>query len=181
MAWVDPATMLLEIDNPARSVDIKAIANNSEAMANGEAGAPKIQLAALDSSIKILGAPIAGTAYLQRTELQSSTATSFKPATALVSGTITISYRVTTGAVGTPPTTQENGVLIYEVGEFSTTLIQNEFVAKGATNFDGTFNVNIVKGRVYYAELQQAIMNGVGLGISGTVAMKSGNDVVCVA
>ena len=92
MTWVAIGDMLLDIDKPARSVDIKAIYNNTEAMCNGDAGAPKIQAAALDPSIGLLVAPTTGTSVLVYQNPVDK-----------------ISYNPVTGAIGVVNTLQVGG------------------------------------------------------------------------
>lgn len=64
--WTDVANMLLDVDDPARSVDIKAIEENIRALAEGATGAPKIQPAALDPSIAVIAPGTAGTTVTQK-------------------------------------------------------------------------------------------------------------------
>ena len=47
MTWTVVSDAALAVNKPARSADIKAIRDNITALANGDAGAPEIQTAAI--------------------------------------------------------------------------------------------------------------------------------------
>ena len=196
MTWTPKTSMLLDIDKPARSKDINAIFDNSEAMANGDSGAPKIQQLALDSSIKFLGVPSAGTTFVQKSMGGVSNAdssgspsviTAFGETTVLlgtvmVGGTMTLSFTATTAAAGTPPTTQENGVLIYAIRGSGVVLLTDIFVAKGDSSVPYTGDFTALKGDVIMVVPRAHIMNAVSGGITTiSTLINSGNDVVCIA
>lgn len=65
MTWT---TFTTEFDSgqPGNGQDVKRINDNITALANGDAGAPKIQEQALDPSIPLNVSPVVGTTYIQK-------------------------------------------------------------------------------------------------------------------
>jgi len=66
MTWTVVSDAALAVNKPARSADIKAIRDNITALANGDAGAPQIQISALVTGtlpVTSLEAPTAGDTY----------------------------------------------------------------------------------------------------------------------
>ena len=115
MTWTVVSDAALAVNKPARSADIKAIRDNITALANGDAGAPQIQISALVTGTlptTSLEAPTAGSTYnlktvggtvVLTTTTPQSEAVPIGSATILIAGSVratgTISALLTTGSI----------------------------------------------------------------------------------
>ena len=115
MTWTVVSDAALAVNKPARSADIKAIRDNITALANGDAGAPQIQISALVTGtlpVTSLEAPTAGSTYNLKTVGGTVTlrdtipfyeAVPIGPATILIAGSVratgTISAFLTIGSI----------------------------------------------------------------------------------
>lgn len=195
MAWTDKANMLLGVNEPARSVDINAIYDNTAAMANGDAGAPEITEAALDTNVTTklnagangskLEAPLAGTTYLLRNGGSSSgsfTGVDIDEAYGYLNVDI-VSKVIATGAITvefTSTFTLNSGTTQMTVTVYTDGTIANSHTYSASVSNDlRTFNIGVTKGQNVWARVTIDGAGGSGNGsYSTSVVYKAGNDVL---
>lgn len=196
MAWTDKASMLLGVNEPARSVDINAIYDNVEAMCNGDAGAPEITEAALDTNVTTklnagangarLGAPTAGTTFVNKligevnsagfsANMPEEQGSFFSPvsACAVTDGNVTItvdgSFTFSIGTATLRVKTYKNDTIITTT-DYTT-----------AATIAVSDDIAVVQGDVVYYTLEVLNVTGGASGnYSSTGAVKTGNDVLGV-
>ena len=161
MTWTNISNTVFDTGEPTAGIHLKQMNDNFDAMASGDAGAPKIELAALSTSVtdKLLpgAAPVAGDGFTQILAggMSSSSGTSGNVTTysiggefrALANGTLRLRYDLTfdEGTFG-------GGSLTVYAGTSSKTY---------ADDFDGSdfFDFSCVRGQ--FLRIRATISNDV--------------------